>query len=220
MPPVHLLDSDAQFRADLATCIHRFGFPTCTYATGSEFLLEVNEHTPGILLLELTLRDMSGIEVLETLAQRDISPPAIVLTAHADVRQVVRSFQTQRVAAFLQKQNLYDAELLAALRKAQEQAARERADYERQLELRRCLTQLPPAEIDVLNLLRQGKGTRCIANTLGLSRRTVQARRAAIARTFRGADHTNSFAWAWEEARLEPLSAHTNRVTVRDRQAL
>ncbi len=184
VPPIHLLDPDAQFLAALAARLSTGGFVPHTFVTGHEFLTQITEETSGILILELALPDMSGIELLETLAQRAISPPAIVLTAQATVPSVVRAYRTGRVVAFFQKQTYCDTELMAAIRAAQIQATRERAVYDRCQYTRLCLRQLSPAERKVLELLVEGQSVQRMATTLGVSRRTIQVRRAKFLKVF------------------------------------
>jgi DNA-binding NarL/FixJ family response regulator len=64
-----------------------------TVEDGASALATVEQHSPDVLLLDVSLPDMSGFAVLEQLARRNAPVRVIVLTAHADRTYVERAFE-------------------------------------------------------------------------------------------------------------------------------
>lgn len=64
-----------------------------TVEDGASALAAVKEHAPDILLLDVSLPDVSGFAVLEQLARTNAPVRVILLTAHADRTYVERAFE-------------------------------------------------------------------------------------------------------------------------------
>ncbi|MBB4267331.1 response regulator [Roseospira visakhapatnamensis] len=81
-------DRDVRAIAELAL-VDLGGFEVLTCATGAEALRKVDGFQPDILLLDLALPDMDGLDLAEALVQPDalqvVSPPPVVfLTARPE----------------------------------------------------------------------------------------------------------------------------------------
>jgi FixJ family two-component response regulator len=103
----------------------------------------------------------------------------IVLTGHADAPAVVRVMRFG-VVSFLQKHSLSETALLEAIQEALKRDAQQRSARDGRQERERRLNSLSLPEKLVLDLLIAGRGHTNIAETLGVSRRTVENRRAKI----------------------------------------
>lgn len=64
-----------------------------TVEDGASALAAVESHSPDVLLLDVSLPDMSGFAVLEQLARTNASVRVILVTAHADRTYVERAFE-------------------------------------------------------------------------------------------------------------------------------
>ena len=60
---------------------------------GASALAAVASHSPDVLLLDISLPDMSGFAVLEQLASANAPVSVILVTAHADRTYVERAFE-------------------------------------------------------------------------------------------------------------------------------
>lgn len=178
--PVHILDDDPDYLVSLTRLVNNLGFQTICYGAGEELLSQTDEQLAGCLILDLKMPQVTGFTVLESLANRRIAPPVIVLTGHADVPAVVRAYQTGLVVAFLQKQAVSEIAILEAIQAAMAKDDDRRSSHIRRDELESRLSQLTEPEIDVLNLLMKGADHTRIAEALDISRRTVENRRAKI----------------------------------------
>jgi DNA-binding NarL/FixJ family response regulator len=64
-----------------------------TVEDGASALAAVRSHSPDVLLLDVSLPDMSGFAVLEQLASASATVRVVVITAHADRSYVERAFE-------------------------------------------------------------------------------------------------------------------------------
>ncbi len=69
-------------------------FRMITAATGSEALKAVNEQHPDLILLDIGLPDMSGMEVLERIKTGSFDGAVIMITAVEETRVVVKALKT------------------------------------------------------------------------------------------------------------------------------
>jgi DNA-binding NtrC family response regulator len=89
---VLIVDDEQAITAALATFLERVGGHTVARAhTGREGLDAFAERRPDVVLLDLWLPDMSGFDVLRTLAPED--PVVIMITGGGDVAKAVEAMQ-------------------------------------------------------------------------------------------------------------------------------
>jgi two-component system response regulator FixJ len=178
-PVVHILDDDQAYAQSLATLVRSLGFIAAAHTSSDQYLKQLDDEAPGCLILDLKMPEADGFSILETLRQRAVAPPVIVLTGHADAPAVVRVMRFG-VVSFLQKHSLSETALLEAIQEALKRDAQQRSARDGRQERERRLNSLSLPEKLVLDLLIAGRGHTNIAETLGVSRRTVENRRAKI----------------------------------------
>jgi len=87
---VALVEDDPAIRSALARALSQRGHEVRTAATGLGALSEIVEHTPEVVVLDLGLPDIDGLELLRML--RAVSAvPVIVATARDDEAEIVRT---------------------------------------------------------------------------------------------------------------------------------
>jgi DNA-binding NarL/FixJ family response regulator len=151
---------------------------------GEEALRLCRELEPDLLLLDLGLPGMGGIEVATRLRETGSPVRVLVLSAHIDDEYVKQCLQLG-VAGYLAKDSTA-GELEAALN-AVERGALFLSPSVSQRVVRAYLKNvdhaspdLTPRQRDVVRLIAQGHNTKEIAHRLGLSARTVDTHRAQI----------------------------------------
>ncbi len=92
-----LVDDDAPFRTVLAGELERLGFAVSGAATGAEALARLAEHEPEVVLLDLRLPDMDGLEVLNAIRAKWPSIDVIMLTGHGSIDTAIEAI---RLGAF------------------------------------------------------------------------------------------------------------------------
>ena len=92
-PVVLLVDDDAGIRKSVATGLELEGF-TVVPASGGHAALEAAERIrPAVILLDLTMPDLDGLEVLRRLRERGDDVPVCVLSARDEVDDRVLGLQ-------------------------------------------------------------------------------------------------------------------------------
>jgi len=92
-----LVDDDAAFRKVLADALGRLGFSVVTAGSGGEALVAAQERQPEIVLLDLRLPDMTGLDVLKQLREGHPASDVIMLTGHGTIDTAIESI---RLGAF------------------------------------------------------------------------------------------------------------------------
>lgn len=91
---IMLVDDDDLFRECLSDSLRSARFEVVACATGEEALtFLLNEGDCDVVLLDLRLPDMTGIDVVTALQQAEISVPVIMLTAFGDDRYEERALK-------------------------------------------------------------------------------------------------------------------------------
>jgi DNA-binding NtrC family response regulator len=92
-----MVDDDPAFRHVMAAEIGRLGFDVAAAASGEEALQKLSELEPQVVLLDLRLPGMNGLEVLKTIRERHSGTEVIMLTGHGSIDSAIDSI---RVGAF------------------------------------------------------------------------------------------------------------------------
>jgi len=152
--------------------------------SGAGVLREVREKKYDVVLLDITLPDQNGLEVLEQLRTAHPNLPVLMLSVHPEEQYAIRALK-EGAAGYLTKDSAPE-EMVAAIRKvyrggkyvssalAERLAgllgSQEKAPHE----------SLSEREFQVMLLLANGKSVSEIANGLALSAKTVSTYRARL----------------------------------------
>ena len=177
---VYLVDADPTLRDQLQRLLESVGLRTLACADAEAFLAGYSPDWPGCLLLGAPLPGGGDLGLQQRLREQGIDVPVIVIADHADVAMAVTALR-QGALDFIEKP-FNDQILLDGVHHALTvDAARRRAWAEHQDFLRRFDT-LTAREQDVLRWVVEGLSNREIAETLNLSRKTVEIHRAQVMR--------------------------------------
>lgn len=180
---VVVVDDDPDARESLEFLIRSVGLPIRTYSTAAEFLESGDAQRPGVLILDMRMPGMSGLELQERLNEMQIEKPIILLTGHAEVPLAVKAMRSGAIDVI---QKPYSQQVL--LDRIQQGLEDDRIKQKRKRQIseaRQLMGLLTAGEREVLIRLRDGKSNKEIANDLGLTRRGIEARRANIMRKLR-----------------------------------
>jgi FixJ family two-component response regulator len=81
-PSIAIVDDDKRFATALRRLLSASGLATATYASGREFLESLESRRPDCVILDLQMPGLSGLTVLQHLANAEIRLPTIIITAH------------------------------------------------------------------------------------------------------------------------------------------
>src|SRR5260221_8394637 len=91
MAKILIVDDEADIRAAFARYFERAGHEVLQAATGEEGVALARAENPPVILLDLFLPDISGLEVLER--TREQAPGVIMITPHGDVPAAGQAMQ-------------------------------------------------------------------------------------------------------------------------------
>jgi FixJ family two-component response regulator len=175
---VFVVDDDPAIRESLRWLIESVGLNVRVFSTAQEFLEGYDPSTPGCLVLDIRMPGMSGLDLQNELATREIQVPIIIITGHAEVPVAVRALKAGAMD-FIEKP-FSDQLLLDRILRAIEVDAQSRRVRSEQAEVAARLGQLTPRERQVMDLVIAGKANKVIASELGLSPKTVEVHRAHV----------------------------------------
>ena len=137
---------------------------------------------PEVVLMDVTMPDLNGIDAAQILAQKAPQIKVIILSVHSDSEHVYRAFQAG-ATGYLLKESA-GAEVLAAVRAAKQDRRYVSPKIADALALRRDkrspFESLSAREREVLQLTVTGSTSAAIAGKLNLSPKTVDTYRSRV----------------------------------------
>ena len=97
-----LVDDEDDFRQATTAALGRRGFAVTDVADGTEALAAINFERPDVVILDLKMSGMGGIETLQEIRQIDATLPVIILTGHGDFDTAMAGIKLD-IVDFLQK---------------------------------------------------------------------------------------------------------------------
>lgn len=177
-PLVIIVDDDVSVRESLGSLLALEDREVRSFESAGAFLDWSPPHGPKCLLLDVSLPDLSGLDVQDSIADRYPDMPIIFMTGYGDVPTSVRAMKAG-AAEFLIKPLDSDV-LLAAIDRALERSEaglRTRAEQDA-LEAR--YASLSARERQVLRLIVAGLLNKQVGGELGISEITVKAHRGRL----------------------------------------
>ncbi len=85
---VLVVDDEVEFASALAERLNLRNYDTKTASNALEALSSIHKDRPDVVLLDLRIPGMDGIEILRTIKQHDPTIEVIMLTGHGDKESV------------------------------------------------------------------------------------------------------------------------------------
>jgi two-component system, LuxR family, response regulator FixJ len=171
---VHVVDDDPALRDSLSILLQAHGFNVSTFESAEHFLGGKIPQENGCVLIDVNMPGMSGIDLLAEFRRRGFQLPCIVMTGAGQVQLAVKAMKAGAVD-FLEKP--FDVDILIeSLREALQRPAQPKG----QKAASEKLSRLTPREREVMMGMAGGQQNKAIANSLGISPRTVEIHRARV----------------------------------------
>jgi FixJ family two-component response regulator len=177
-PIVFVVDDDISVRESLELLIRFVGWQPETFASAEEFLARPRPPTPSCLVLDVSLPNLSGLELQKLISADRIEMPIIFITGHGDVPMTVQAMKAGAVE-FLTKP-FDDDVLLTAIRHAIERSSVALGKEGEIQMLRDCYASLTPREREVMDSVVSGMLNKQVALKIGISEITVKAHRGKV----------------------------------------
>ena len=189
---VLIIDDHALFRVGLKGLLEQRNIEVVgAAADGAEGIKLAEQLNPDIILLDLRMPDMGGLEVLPKLREKHPSTPVVILTTSNEEKDLIKALRTGAQGYLLK--DMEPDELVGALRdieKGKNVVAQDLTDaLARMVQGETSLedndgpfSTLTPREHEILCLLAEGQSNKLIARNLGISDGTVKLHVKAILR--------------------------------------
>jgi DNA-binding NarL/FixJ family response regulator len=141
-------------------------------ATGEEAVQLFKRHRPDVTLMDLQLPIMSGLEAIQTIRREHDDARIIVLTMYQGDEDIHRALSAG-ATTYLLKDTLSD-DLIRFVREVHAGRRPIRPDVKALLDERAAQPTLTPREIQVMELVSEGRRNKEIGSLLGISEETVQ----------------------------------------------
>lgn len=175
---VYVVDDDEAIRDSIRWLLEASDYNVELYESGESFIAHYNPETIAVLLLDIRMNGMSGLEVQNFLREKKADIPIIFITGHGDVPMAVNALKKGAVD-FIEKP--FDLEFLKHLIEKLLDATREKRNQVNRRNFNATLlTRLTPREQQVLERIVAGRLNKQIANDLNISIKTVESHRASI----------------------------------------
>lgn len=193
---VLLIDDHALFRMGLRELLERRGIQVVEVAAGGEQgIAFAEQNSLDVVLLDMRMPGMNGLEVLRTLRAKHPRLAVVILTTSRDEKDIIDSLQNgargyllkdmepdELIDALMriveQGETLVAPELTAVLAKAVQGGEQQEADSS----FNEDFAALTPREREILCQLAEGRSNKLIARELGISDGTVKLHVKAILR--------------------------------------
>jgi len=175
---VYIVDDDEAVRDSLRWLLEANNYRVRAFPSGESFLAEYDEKRPGVLIVDVRMPGMSGLELQEQLIARKSVMPIVFITGHGDVPMAVSTIKKGAID-FLEKP-FEETDLREIVGRMFVQANERLSQAQAQREHDAMLARLTAREQQVLERIVAGRLNKQIADDLGISIKTVEAHRANI----------------------------------------
>ena len=154
------------------------GYAIETFASAEAFLQREHFDGAGCLVVDLHMPGETGLELQTTLNTRNYTMPIIFITGAGNTSSGVRAMK-QGAVDFLSKP-VDDEVLLRAVARAVETDKQARSRYAQHVAAKEKVARLTAREVEIMALVVKGMRNKQIADTLGISEKTVKAHRGHV----------------------------------------
>jgi FixJ family two-component response regulator len=181
-PTVFVVDDDEAVRDSLKWLLEANSYRVQSYDSAERFLDNFDVSRNGVLILDVRMPGMSGLELQERLNEmgngEKFSLPIIFITGHGDVPMAVTTMKKGAVD-FIEKP-FDETELRATVERMLARSQSDAVDAHKRRVASEKLARLTTRERQVLDCIVAGRLNKQIADDLSISIKTVEAHRANV----------------------------------------
>lgn len=209
-----LADDHALVRAGLRELIQKIPFVEVIgeASNGRQTLELIQAHSPDLVLLDIGMKELNGLEVAERITRDHPGVKALILSMHANEEYVLRALRAGASGYMLKDSAITELKLaieavLAGKTYLSPTISRSVIDsylHRTGSGKKAALEQLTPRQREVLQLIAEGNSTKEIAASLNLSAKTVETHRAQLMERLDIYDVASLVRFAMREGLIQP----------------
>ena len=175
---VYLVDDDVSMRQSIEMMLVDVGYIVHAYANPEEFLKDSMPLSPAVVLLDMKMPTMSGVELQAKLNDMGRSTPIVFISGVSSPSEIVYAFKAGAIDFLFKPFNLED--LLSAIIKGVELDRQNFKAVSDLLTAKQRYQLLTPREAEVCELLVQGLMNKDVAKELGTTDATIKVHKARV----------------------------------------
>ena len=179
-PIVFVVHNDTSVRESLESLIHCEGWQFETFAFAREFLARPRPLVPSCLVLDVSLRDLNGLDLQRRVVVERPDTPVIFVTGHGDVPTSVQAMKAGAIEFLMNP--FCDEVLLSAIREGLRRSSTALNREAGMRSLRDRYASLSHRERQVMALVVSGLLNKEVGAELAISEITVKAHRGQVMR--------------------------------------
>ena len=189
---VIIIDDHTLFREGLQRLLVRHEIDVISsVSNGEDGIKSIKKLEPDIVLLDLRMPNVNGIDVLKNIREHNKSLPVVMLTTSDDEKDLIEAFRNGASGYLLKDmepddlvvalRDVLKGETIVAPNLVQILAKFHQGDYT-EINITNLIATLTPRENEILELLAEGQSNKLIAKNLGISDGTVKLHVKSILR--------------------------------------
>lgn len=175
---IYLIDDDESMRISLSRMLRDLGYLVEDYASATLFLEKSVPVSPAVILLDMQMPDMTGLDLQEKLLKFGRKTPVIFVSGQSHPHQIVQGLKKGAVDFLFKPFNL--EELLKAVAEAIDFDSRQLKRVSLDVEAKKDYESLTPREREVCGWLVKGLLNKDIAVKLGTTDATIKVHKAGV----------------------------------------
>ena len=189
---VIIIDDHTLFREGLQRLLVRHEIDVISsVSNGEDGIKSIKKLEPDIVLLDLRMPNVNGIDVLKNIREHNKSLPVVMLTTSDDEKDLIEAFRNGASGYLLKDmepddlvvalRDVLKGETIGAPNLVQILAKFHQGD-DTEINITNLIATLTPRENEILELLAEGQSNKLIAKNLGISDGTVKLHVKSILR--------------------------------------
>ena len=175
---IYLVDDDESMRTSLTRMLREVGYMVEDHSSALTFLEKSIPVSPAVILLDMQMPDMTGLDLQEKLLQLGRKTPIVFVSGQSHPHQIVKGLKKGALDFLFKPFNLED--LLKAVAEAIDFDRRQLKRVSQDVETKKDYANLTPREKEVCSWLVQGLLNKDIAVKLGTSDATIKVHKARV----------------------------------------
>jgi FixJ family two-component response regulator len=171
-------DDDASMRKAISRILNEHGYLVEEFSSGESFLENLKERSPAVILLDMEMPRINGIEIQRRLILRGIKTPIIFVSGHSHQQQIVDSMKYGAVDFIFKPFQLDN--LLLVISKAIQKDEKNYWLLQEEKEIVKAYKTLTKREKEVCRFLINGLLSKQIAKELEISNATVKVHKGRV----------------------------------------
>ena len=175
---IFLVDDDNAVRHALKLYLEREKFIVHDYPSAEALLENLDNDDASLLVLDIRMDGMSGLELQSELKSRNLDLPIIFITGHGNVQNSVSAMK-EGAADFIEKPFKNEI-LLESIQQTFRKKSKQKKLDAIKLVLKQKHESLTPREREVMEYVVDGVSNKQMATLLGVSDRTIEVHRSRV----------------------------------------